>query len=797
MPRKTKKSAEDEAAELQNSAATPDETQIPEETTAEPAAAAPARKKAPAKKAARKNKVSEQTEQELIEATTADLAGGEDEAVAQAADTFDLAFEANDAAELHMLGTDAEPPAAEAAEPAEEPEEEPEDESEEESKHPGPPRKLERLQKILAAAGVASRRHAEELIAEGRVQVNGKVVTELGTKADLARDHIRVDGKLLHGAERLRYFVLNKPKGYVTTVSDPEGRPTVMEFFSKTGERLYPVGRLDYLSEGLLLVTNDGELANKLTRASSGVEKTYLVKVSGQPAEEDIEALQEGVRIDRGKPGEGRVRTAPARIRQVRQGENPWYEVVLIEGRNRELRKMFEEIGHHVEKIRRVGYGPLVLDQEPGQMRELEAEELRVLRLAADGKWKPRRMKTSGMLPKEAGRTVDLDAEKRRGGKPFRRDEKRPPQGPGPSRAGTGDRNRDRSQGRGFGAGPARRPQGEERSGFGRPEVVGDRGSDRAGDRGGFAARGGQRAGEGQAGAARGGERAGFAVRGGQRPGFAGRAGERSAERGGFAARGGERAGQGRAGAGRGGERTSDRGGFAARGGQRAGFAGRGGERKPEREGFAGRGGERAGEGQAGAGRGGERASGRGSFAARGGQRAGFAGRGGARSAERGGFAGRAGDRGGQRPYRAEAGERPRFGRQDDASTPRRIEGQRPFEERKPFRPRDEQAGGGRGFGRKSTGPVRREFGQDRGRAGQAQPRPGASEERRGAQDSTRPPAAGKGFSRGNGVSRTGSNRGGKPRSGSQGGGRSGGGSNFRGKPGGGKRPGNSGRPRG
>jgi 23S rRNA pseudouridine2605 synthase len=262
--------------------------------------------------------------------------------------------------------------------------EEASDEAEEAA--PRPPRKLERLQKILAQAGIASRRSAEAMITDGRVQVNGKVVTQLGSKADAAQDHIRVDGKLLHGAERLRYFVLNKPKGFVTTVKDPEGRPTVMQFFEKMPERLYPVGRLDYQTEGLLLVTNDGELANKLTKAASGVEKTYLIKVSGQPTEDQLDILRGGVSIERGKPGEGRVRTAPARIRQVRQGDNPWYEVVLIEGRNRELRKMFEEIGHFVEKIRRVGYGPLVLDQEPGKLRELDTQELSALRLAADGK---------------------------------------------------------------------------------------------------------------------------------------------------------------------------------------------------------------------------------------------------------------------------------------------------------------------------------------------------------------------------------------------------------------------------
>lgn len=289
------------------------------------------------------------------------------------------------------------------------------DESAEAPVEPAPTSKLERLQKILAQAGIASRRHAEELITQGRVQVNGQVVTELGTRADAARDHIRVDGKLLQGSERLRYFMLNKPKGFVTTVSDPEGRPTIMQFFSRMRERLYPVGRLDYLSEGLLLVTNDGELANKLTRAASGVEKTYLVKVSGHPSEEDIDRLRRGVGIDRGKPGSGRVQTAPAEIREFRPGragsrrtgasshspDNPWYEVVLIEGRNRELRKMFEEIGHRVEKIRRIGYGPLVLDLEPGKLRELEPEEVDNLRKAAEGKYRKPKLRETR---KPAGR---------------------------------------------------------------------------------------------------------------------------------------------------------------------------------------------------------------------------------------------------------------------------------------------------------------------------------------------------------------------------------------------------------
>lgn len=273
----------------------------------------------------------------------------------------------------------------------------------------GPP---ERLQKIMAAAGVASRRKAEELILAGRVQVNGQTVTQLGAKADPTRDHIRVDGKLLHGPERPRYVVLNKPKGYVTTASDPQGRPTVMELIRSSkagGARLFPVGRLDYASEGLLLLTNDGALANALTRPAVGVEKTYLVKVSGHPSESALQQLRHGVMIDRStqirpapKPGRSsahedsgrgrgagqrdRVMTAPARIRLLRDAENPWYEMVLTEGRNREIRKMFEEIGHHVEKIRRVGYGPLVLDLEPGRSRELTSEEVTALRRAAEGR---------------------------------------------------------------------------------------------------------------------------------------------------------------------------------------------------------------------------------------------------------------------------------------------------------------------------------------------------------------------------------------------------------------------------
>ena len=251
----------------------------------------------------------------------------------------------------------------------------------------------ERLQKIIAAAGIAARRKAEELITSGQVTVNGQVVTELGTKADPEHDHIKVSGKLLSAPERHVYLLLHKPKGYVTTVSDPEGRPTVMDLVRGIPTRVYPVGRLDYLSEGLLLLTNDGELAQKLTHASSHVPKVYLVKVSGNPSEEDIDKLRGGIKLpaersplkaEEGTPEWRRrstaIHTAPARIELLRDAVNPWFEVTLVEGRNRQIRRMFEEIGHHVEKIRRVKYGPLDLNVEPGQFRYLTTREVALLR---------------------------------------------------------------------------------------------------------------------------------------------------------------------------------------------------------------------------------------------------------------------------------------------------------------------------------------------------------------------------------------------------------------------------------
>ena len=235
-----------------------------------------------------------------------------------------------------------------------------------------------RLQKILAAAGIASRRKAEEIIAAGRVTLNGQVVTEQGTKADPLTDTICVDGKPLHRPQRFVYFLLNKPKGYVTTVSDPEGRPTVMQLLNDLRERVYPVGRLDYASEGLLLLTNDGALAQKLTQAGSHIPKTYLVKISGKPGEKSLQRLRSGITIalDDGR----RVKTSPAKIRLVEDAPNPWYEVVLIEGRNRQIRRMFQQVGFLVEKIKRTQLGPLTCDVPPGKFRPLTEREVHRLK---------------------------------------------------------------------------------------------------------------------------------------------------------------------------------------------------------------------------------------------------------------------------------------------------------------------------------------------------------------------------------------------------------------------------------
>ena len=236
----------------------------------------------------------------------------------------------------------------------------------------------ERLQKIIAASGIASRRKDEEIIGAGRVTLNGKVVVEQGTKADPQRDVICVDGKPLKSRERLLYFLLHKPKGYVTTVSDPEGRPTVMELMKRCPQRVYPVGRLDYASEGLLLMTNDGQLAQRLMKAGSHAPKTYLVKISGQPDEQVLNRLRAGITIE--LEDGMRVKTSPAKLRLVEGSANPWYEVILSEGRNRQIRRMFQRVGFNVLKIKRVQLGPLVLDIPPGKYRPLTVREVAQLK---------------------------------------------------------------------------------------------------------------------------------------------------------------------------------------------------------------------------------------------------------------------------------------------------------------------------------------------------------------------------------------------------------------------------------
>jgi len=233
----------------------------------------------------------------------------------------------------------------------------------------------ERVQKIVARAGVASRRKAEQLIREGRVTVNGKAVTELGTKADPERDHIKVDNRLLR-PEELVYFVLNKPRGVVSSVSDPRGRRVVTDFV-QSGARIYPAGRLDYASEGLLILTNDGDLARKITRAGH-LSKVYRVKVAGRPSAEKLDRLRKGLRLPDGET------FGSCEIQLLKAGDNCWYQVVLKQGRNRQIRRMFEAVGHFVMRLRRTGIGPVELGNlAPGQWRRLTRGELSRLEAAA------------------------------------------------------------------------------------------------------------------------------------------------------------------------------------------------------------------------------------------------------------------------------------------------------------------------------------------------------------------------------------------------------------------------------
>ena len=246
----------------------------------------------------------------------------------------------------------------------------------------------QRLQKIMADAGIASRRRAEQIILEGRVSVNGRPVSKLGSKADLDRDHVRVDGRLLTPSTENVYLLVNKPVGYVSTVKDPEGRPTVVSLARGIKQRVYPVGRLDYHSSGLMILTNDGELANFLMARASAVPRTYHVKLEGRPEPADIARLQTGVVLD------GR-RTEPCQIRALSTEDKPWYEITLVEGRYHQVRRMFERIGKGVVKLQRVRIANVSdRDLRPGQVRHLTHAEVERLKNWKGERSSPRSART-------------------------------------------------------------------------------------------------------------------------------------------------------------------------------------------------------------------------------------------------------------------------------------------------------------------------------------------------------------------------------------------------------------------
>ena len=234
----------------------------------------------------------------------------------------------------------------------------------------------ERLQKLIAQAGIASRRHAEELIVSGEVTVNGKIITALGTKADPATDHIKVGGKLINPSLERRektYILLNKPKGYLSSASDPEGRKLVTDLVKGYG-KLHPVGRLDYNTEGLIILTNDGDFTN-VVASSKRIPKVYEVKVKGLPTSVAINKLRRGVRLEDG------FKTSPADITELQATDkNGWYEVTLHEGHNQQIRKMFDSIGHSVVKLRRIAIGSIRDNNSlAGTARKLDEAEVQAL----------------------------------------------------------------------------------------------------------------------------------------------------------------------------------------------------------------------------------------------------------------------------------------------------------------------------------------------------------------------------------------------------------------------------------
>lgn len=274
----------------------------------------------------------------------------------------------------------------------------------------------ERLQKIIAAAGITSRRAAEEMILDGRVSVNGVVVTELGTKADLASDRITVDGVLLRPTEKLYYVLLHKPAGYVTSLKDPQGRQLVTELVQDVGARLFPVGRLDYNSEGLLLMTNDGEWANRLMHPRHQVDKEYHVRVRGKVDPQQIRRLVEGVELE-----DGHASGASVRLLKADQS-NDWLSITIREGRNRQVRRMCSAVGLSVVRLRRIRYGNLTLGGlKPGEYRLLTTEEAQSL--DAPSPPQAKRAERPRALSPQSGPRQDVP-EGRRTAKTVRRKEK-------------------------------------------------------------------------------------------------------------------------------------------------------------------------------------------------------------------------------------------------------------------------------------------------------------------------------------------------------------------------------------
>jgi 23S rRNA pseudouridine2605 synthase len=319
----------------------------------------------------------------------------------------------------------------------------------------------ERLQKLLASAGIASRREAEEFIREGRVSVNGVVVTEVGTKADPEVDHVKVDGKHLRIRKIRRYYLLNKPRGVVVTREDPEGRQTVLGLLGRRIQgRVVPVGRLDFESEGLLILTDDGDLVQKLTHPSGGCSKEYEVKVSGIPTPSQIARLSRGILL----PDEKR-KTAPATIELQSTtpekngvGGNAWVKVILMEGRSRQIRRMFDLVGHPVAKLRRVAIGP-IRDKSlrPGDFRLLTEAEVKALQSL------PKRGRNEGPPGAAAVRPATRPTGSPRGAAPVAARPPARPAGPGAGAPRIAKRT----------TGPSR-PSGRTAGAFGRPERTGE-----------------------------------------------------------------------------------------------------------------------------------------------------------------------------------------------------------------------------------------------------------------------------------------------------------------------------------